>query len=162
MTSRAFTNATKKFRTQSKQPIVINGDMRIFQRGTTTTGVTASGYQSADRFTMDMADQGTFTLSQSTDVPTGQGFFNSFKLDCTTADTSLGASNRVAFRQVIEDQNFLPVKKGTSSAETLTVSFWVKSNKTGTYVLELYDLQNSRHCNKSYTIDSANTWEKRL
>jgi hypothetical protein len=143
-------------------PLIINGDMQIAQRGTSVTGVTSSGYASLDRFRMDMASQGTFTLSQSTDVPTGQGFLSSMKLDCTTADTSLGSDNRVAFRQIIEDQNCIPIKKGTANAETLTVAFWVKSNKTGTYVIELYDFANARQVSQSYTIDSANTWEKKV
>ena len=84
------------------------------------------------------------------------------KLDCTTADTVLGADNRVAFRQKIEDQNCIAIKKGTANAETLTVAFWVKSNKTGTYVIELYDFANARQVSQSYTIDSANTWEKKV
>jgi len=143
-------------------PLIINGDMQIAQRGATVTGVTSSGYASLDRYQMDMASQGTFTISQSTDVPTGQGFLNSMKLDCTTADASLGASDRVAFRQKIEDQNCIAIKKGTANAETLTVAFWVKSNKTGTYVIELYDFANARQVSQSYTIDSANTWEKKV
>jgi hypothetical protein len=143
-------------------PLIINGDMQIAQRGATVTGVTSSGYASLDRYQMDMSSQGTFTVSQSTDVPTGQGFLNSMKLDCTTTDASLGASDRVGFRQKIEDQNCIAIKKGTANAETLTVSFWVKSNKTGTYVIELYDFANSRQVSQSYTIDSANTWEKKV
>jgi hypothetical protein len=143
-------------------PLIINGDMQIAQRGATVTGVTSSGYASLDRYQMDMASQGTFTISQSSDVPTGQGFLNSMKLDCTTADIVLGADNRVAFRQKIEDQNCIAIKKGTANAETLTVAFWVKSNKTGTYVVELYDFANARQVSQSYTIDSANTWEKKV
>ena len=53
------------------------------------------------------------------------------------------------------------LKKGTASAESLTVSFWVKSNKTGTYTLEIQDQDNSRINAKTYTIDSASTWEKK-
>ena len=61
--------------------------------------------------------------------------------------------------QRIEDQDCIRTLKGTSSAKSLTASFWVKSNKTGTYILELYDSHNARQIEKSYTIDSANTWE---
>ena len=53
------------------------------------------------------------------------------------------------------------LKKGTSNAESITISFWVRSNKTGTYIVEIYDHDNSRHINKSYTINSADTWEKK-
>jgi hypothetical protein len=135
--------------------------MSIAQRGTSASGITSSGYQTVDRLTLDLNSAGTWTVSQDTDVPTGQGFSKSFKLACTTANASLSASNRIAFRQFFEGQMFQLLKKGTSNAESVTLSFWVKSNKTGTYVIELYDHDNSRHINKSYTINSADTWEKK-
>jgi len=62
--------------------------------------------------------------------------------------------------QKIEGQNLQYLKKGTSSAEQLTASFWVRSNKTGTYICELQDMDNSRTVSKAYTISSADTWEK--
>jgi hypothetical protein len=139
--------------------LIINGNMSVAQRGTSATGKTSAGYYSADRWRLDISSAGTWTQIQSTDVPTGQGFFNSTKLDCTTADGSLGASDRVFITQRIEDQNCVSSAKGTSDAKSLTASFWVKSNKTGTYILELYDSHNSRHISKSYTISSADTWE---
>lgn len=141
--------------------IIINGGMDIAQRGTSQASITAAGYYTIDRWRTDVVTAGTWTQSQSTEVPTGQGFFNSLKLDCTTADASLAAGDRVFYSHRIEDQNCTYLKKGTSSAESTTVSFWVKSNKTGTYICELFDSQNSRHINKSYTISSADTWEKK-
>ena len=141
--------------------IIINGDMSQSQRSTSVSSITSAGYYTVDRWRTDVVTAGTWTQSQSTDVPTGQGFFNSLKLDCTTADASLAAGDRVFYSHRIEDQNCTYLKKGTSSAESTTVSFWVKSNKTGTYICELFDSHNSRHINKSYTISSANTWEKK-
>ena len=141
--------------------ILINGDMSIAQRSTSESGVTASGYKTLDRFRMGGTVPGTWTWSQSTDVPTGQGFANSMKLDCTTADASLAANATFAIQQRIEAQNLQYLKKGTSSAESVTLSFWVKSNKTGTYICELEDSDNTRHISKSYTINSASTWEKK-
>jgi hypothetical protein len=141
--------------------IIINGDMSIAQRGTSQASITSAGYYTVDRWRTDIVTAGTWTQTQSTEVPTGQGFFNSLKLDCTTADASLAAGDRVFYSHRIEDQNCTYLKKGTSSAESTTVSFWVKSNKTGTYICELFDSQNSRHINKSYTISSADTWEKK-
>ena len=64
--------------------------------------------------------------------------------------------------QRIEGQNLQYLKKGTSSAESTTLSFWVRSTKTGTYICELQDVDNSRSISKSYTISSADTWEKKL
>ena len=142
--------------------LIINGDMSIAQRGTSKTGITSTGNYVLDRFKTDVVNAGTWTLIQSTDVPTGQGFGNSLKFDCTTADGSLASGDRVFMGHRIEDQfcNFL--KKGTSSAESVTVSFWVRSNKTGTYICELFDSHNTRGISKSYTIDAADTWEKKI
>ena len=141
--------------------IIINGGMDIAQRGTSVSGITSSSYNTIDRMRTIVGSQGTWTQSQSTDVPTGQGFAKSFKLDCTTADASPSASDSLSMQQKIEGQNVQYLKKGTSSAESLTCSFWVKSNKTGTYILEIDDADNGRNINKSYTISSANTWEKK-
>jgi len=145
---------------QSKN-IIINGDMSIAQRGTSATGLTGGAYNTADRFYLNMGTAGTWTNTISTDVPTGQGFAKSFKLDCTTANASLSAGSYMTVQQRFEGQNLQYIKKGTSSAESLTLSFWVKSNKTGTYIALLKDNDNGRDISKSYTISSANTWEKK-
>ena len=145
---------------QSKN-IIINGDMSIAQRATSVTGNTAGGYTTVDRWNTILTTAGTYTISQSTDVPSGQGFANSMKFDCTTADASLAAGDNMRLQSKFEGQNLQYLKKGTSNAESLTCSFWVKSVKTGTYILELEDKDNSRKISKSYTISSANTWEKK-
>ena len=145
---------------QSKN-IIINGDMSIAQRSTSVTGITGQGYNTVDRYATFLTTLGTWTQSQSTDVPTGQGFATSLKMDCTTADASPAAGDRLLIQQKIEGQNLQYIKKGTSDAESLTVSFWVKSNKTGTYIAELFDNDNTRQISKSYSISSANTWEKK-
>ena len=151
--------------TVGSKNIIINGDMSIAQRGTTATGLGNgdTGYHTVDRFEFfeGGSTTGEFTQSQSTDVPSGQGFGYSLKMDCTTADASLGASDEIQFRQKFEGQNLQYLKKGTANAESLTLSFWVKSNKTGTYICELYEFDNTRQISKSYTIDSADTWEKK-
>jgi hypothetical protein len=141
--------------------IIINGDMSIAQRATSKTSITSSSYNTVDRFGSGVSSAGTWTQSQSTDVPSGQGFAKSLKMDCTTAQGSLGSSDRLQIFQKFEGQNLQYLKKGTSSAESLTLSFWVKSNKTGTYICEIYDTDNTRHIAKSYTISSADTWEKK-
>ncbi len=151
--------------TSTNQPnfrnIIINGDMSIAQRGTSSSSVTSAAYRTVDRWYHNVTTMGTWTLSQSTDVPSGQGFAKSAKWDCTTADASPSGSDRIMFQQYIEGQNLQYLKKGTANAESLTASFWVKSNKTGTYIVEIRDVDNGRHISKSYTISSANTWEKK-
>ena len=143
--------------------IIINGDMSIAQRGTSESGITdgGSGYRTMDRWQTTVISSGTWTQSQDTDVPSGQGFSKSLKMDCTTANASLSANSSLNIQGRFEGQNLQYLKKGTSSAESLTMSFWVKSNKTGTYIVEIRDRDNSRDFSKSYTISSADTWEKK-
>lgn len=147
--------------------IIINGGMDISQRGTSFTGLgdTDSQY-TLDRF--KWSEEGStgdaeFTITQSTDVPTGQGFATSLKIDCTTADTSVASTNIVYIEQRVEGQNLQYLKYGTSSAESTTLSFWVKSNKTGTYTVNaLGDISGSgKLYSQAYTISSADTWEKK-
>jgi len=142
-------------------PLIINGDMSVAQRGTSSSSVSGNGYFASDRFKNIISSLGTWTVSQSTDVPTGQGFVTSLKMDCTTADASPSASDNNVVAQIIEGQNAQLLKKGTSNAESVTLSFWVKSNKTGTYICELYDVDNTRQISQAYTISSSNTWEKK-
>ena len=141
--------------------LLINGQMAIFQRSTSTS-VSTDTYSTVDRFRTSVGSMGVFTVSRSTDVPSGQGFGYSTKWDCTTADASPAASDFVIFQQQMEGQNLQHILKGDSSnAKKLTLSFWVKSNKTGTYAVQLYDNDNTRTISKTYTISSASTWEKK-
>jgi hypothetical protein len=141
--------------------IIINGDMSVAQRATSASSITTSGYRTVDRFTIDMTTLGTWTISQDTDVPTGQGFATSLKLDNTTADGSPGSNDALQIVQKFEGQNLQHLKKGTASAESLTLSFWIKATKTGTNIVELYDLDNGRQISQSYTVDSTDTWEQK-
>ena len=145
-------------------PLIINGDMSVAQRGAGPSGAFASsGYsEGPDRFKVVLSSMGNWKSAQTTTVPTGQGFSKSFQLDCDAADASPAASDSVQFVQYMEGQNLQSLKKGTSNAESITVSFWVRSNKTGTYTLELYDNDNARQISKTYTINSADTWEKKI
>ena len=143
--------------------LIINGDMSVAQRGTKAVGgSTGLHYGGCDRLRVyQETTASAYTLSQDTNVPTAQGFAKSFKLDVTTADTSLTAGDRVDLIYRFEGQELQHIKKGTSSAESLTLSFWVSSPKTGTHIVELFDSDNTRQISKSYTVSSANTWEKK-
>ena len=139
--------------------IVINGDMQIAQRSTSVASITTSNYYTVDRFQTFLNTLGTWTQSQSTDVPSGYGFANSFKMDCTSADASPASGDLLIVAQKFEGQNLQYLKKGTANASPLTASFWVKSTKTGTFIVELYDIDNNRQISKSYTVNTTNTWE---
>jgi hypothetical protein len=140
--------------------IVINGDMSIAQRATTKVGI-GFEYGTVDRWQTVQGNLGAFTQSQSTDVPTGEGFAKSLKMDCTTADASPASGDELYIRQLFEGQNLQYLKKGTANAVSLTASFWVKSTKTGTFIVELVDDDNLRSISKSYTVNTTNTWEKK-
>jgi hypothetical protein len=141
--------------------IVINGDMSIAQRSTSVASITAAGYYTVDRMNLALSSLGTWTQSQSTDVPTGQGFATSLKMDCTTADAAPAAGGFLVIRQLFEGQNLQYLKKGTANAVSLTASFWVKSTKTGTFILELFDVDNTRQISAAYTVNVTDTWEKK-
>jgi hypothetical protein len=144
----------------SNRNLVINGAMTVSQRGTSEASVTSSQYADApDRFKVEMNTAGTWTVSQSTTAPAG--FSNSYKFDCTTADGSLGAGDYIHLSHYFEGQNLQHLQKGSSAAQKVTLSFYVRSAKTGTYIVEFFDQDNNRSISKSYTIDAANTWEKK-
>jgi hypothetical protein len=148
----------------SNRNMLYNGAMVVNQRGYTSAASTTTGY-SVDRWNYDHNSDSVVAVGQSTSAaaqPTGQGFTNSLHVRVTTADNSLGASQYARIRQKIEGYDVQSIKKGSSNAEPLTLSFWVRSSKTGTYICEVFDTDNTRQCSKSYTIDAANTWEKKI
>ena len=139
----------------SNRNLLINGEFRVNQRGD-QTGITSSSY-TLDRWNLSPANGGTWSVSQSTDTP--DGFANSIKLDCTTANTSLASGAYILFRQKLEGQDVQAFAKGTSSAKQFAVSFYVKTNKSGVYTVELRDNNNSRTCSKTFTVSDAN-WNR--
>ena len=141
--------------------VIINGAMQVAQRGTSTAGITATGYYTADRWVAHFVTLGTWTNSLETDAPTGSGFRNSLKMLCTTADASPAAGDQVAVRYRLEGQNVQQFLKGTASAKPFSLSFWVKSNVTGTYIVELRDIGNTRFVSASYTVAVSAAWEKK-
>ena len=76
-------------------------------------------------------------MTQTADGPSG--FANCLKLDCTTADTSIAAVRIIYIHQRFEGQDLQQIKKGTSDAELITVSFYVKASAAFTFGVELYD-----------------------
>ena len=144
--------------------LIINGDMQIAQRATSVTGITTGGYYTVDRWKHQLSGGGTYTQAQtaltSSDAPFADGFSQSVKYDCTTAYTSANSFN--VHRQIIEGQNLQQLAYGTSSAKSLTLSFWVKSNVTGTAVASLYSVDSNKQISQTYTIDATNTWEYKI
>jgi hypothetical protein len=136
--------------------LIINGAMQVAQRGTSATGVGGNAsYPTLDRFRQNTSNTaGRFTMSQVavTDLP---GFANALKLECTTADTSIAANELGIIMQRIEGQDLQQLKKGTSSAEPVTVSFYVKGNASATYTLELSDNDNNRQISQTFSVTTS-------
>jgi len=145
-----------------RRNLLYNGAMQIAQRGTSVAGITGTGYYTADRWRITLTTLGTWTQSVENDAPDGSGFSKSVKMLCTTANSSPAAGDSLRFRQFLEGQDLQRIAKGTSSAQQLTVSFWVKANVTGTYIIELFDNDNSKFVSSSYTVASSATWERKV
>ena len=139
--------------------MVINGDMAVAQRISSSTGQSTSGIKVVDQFHYVHGGGGTSDISQSSTAP--DEFKNSLKIECNAADGSLGAGEFVGIRHHIEAQNCQRLLYGTSSAKSITLSFHVRSKQTGTYAVNLYLDDDSRQFTKTYAISSADTWEKK-
>jgi len=145
----------------SNRNLIFNGAMQIAQRSNSVTTITTNdAVLTADRWKITTGSLGTWTMNVESNGPTSTGLRNSSNLICTTANTSPPAGSYLIFKQDMEGQMMQSIKKGTPGAEQVTVSFWVKSSNTGTFIAEMIDNDNSRSCSQSYTINAANTWEK--
>jgi len=148
--------------------VIINGAMVVNQRGFTgSSGATGNTAYAIDRFRIEHTQDGAVSAGQTTMNSTfggnayADGFQSALHYRVTTADASLAAGQYALIRQFIEGFNVQGFKKGTANAQQYTLSFWVRSSLTGTYIVELEDFDNTRQVSKSYTIDTANTWEKK-
>ena len=136
---------------------IINGGMVISQRGTSFVSP-ASAY-TIDRWEMEENTDGTVTVTQDTDAPTGFSFSQKFTV--TSADASLAATQDLIVGQYIEGFNTADLVFGSASAATVTLSFWVKSSLTGTFGGALQNSARTRSYPFTYTISSASTWEQK-
>ena len=142
-----------------RKNLIINGGFDVWQRGT-STALTVSAYVS-DRFYSSLAGatSSRFTVSKSSDAPDGAS--NSLKWECTTAEPTIGTTSAVYNDYRFEGQDVQQLAYGTSGAKSVTLSFWVKSNKVGTYVAWFYNATAVRHNAGTYAVDTADTWEKK-
>ena len=145
----------------SHRNVWMNGNFGVAQRGTQQTSVTSlSGYATGgpDRCYINITNHGTWTVKQGTDGP--PGFKSCMEMIATTGDSSVASNASVRWWQRFEGQDLQRFMKGTSSAKQFALSFYIKSSTTGTYAFELLDYDSgNRHMVKTYTVDSADTWE---
>jgi hypothetical protein len=135
---------------------IINGAMMIDQRNAGASVTANDGVFAVDRFRFSMTQSSKGTGQQSSVTPAG--FTNSL-LFTSTASTSLGASDQFAIVQPIEGFNIADLGWGTANAQTVTLSFWVRSSLTGTFGGALQNQSANRSYPFTYTISSANTFE---
>ena len=159
-------SSAKLFATNlGRRNLIINGNMNIAQRATSATNVGAVGnagtYNAQDRWNFFEygSTSARWTQSVSTDVPASSTHTSSLKLDCTTASGTVAAGNRQQVMQIIEAQDLQHLRYGSAAAKKITLSFWVKSSVTGKNYCWLYHNDGVRFSYKSYTVNSANTWE---
>ena len=144
-----------------RRNLIINGAMNVAQRDTSVASLTSSGYRTCDRFKISISSLGTWTVTQESDAPSG--FRNSLKVLATAADASPAAGDFIFINYGVEAQDLQCLSYGNSSAKPSTLSFWVKSNKTGNASVELQQDDNSdKQVSLQYNIASADTWEKKV
>jgi len=142
--------------------LIINGAMQVAQRGAGPFTNASGGYQTVDRFKLSGTMGGNFTLEQASDAPSGSGFNKSFKALAPTGFSSPTPTASAKIVTSIEGQNLQQLLKGSSSALPVTLSFWVKSVVTGTYIFELVDDDSNRSISTAYSVSASNTWEKKV
>jgi len=136
-----------------RKNMVINGAMQIAQRGTDVAWA-SNGYLALDRFnTANNSTAGRFSMKQTADGPSG--FANCLELDVTTADTSIAAAEHMVLQYKFEGQDLQQLKKGTSDAESFTISFYVKGNGNATYMCEVIDRDNTRLIHQQFAVTSS-------
>jgi hypothetical protein len=146
-----------------KRNRIINGNMLIDQRnaGANVSVGTATSTYTLDRWRVyhDTAITSNITAQQSTTVPT-TGYINSQILTNGTAATAAAADSNI-IQQRIEGLNVTDLNFGSSTAATVTLSFWIRSSLTGTFGVTLSNSAQNRSYVSTYTINSANTWEQK-
>ena len=154
-------------RRPNSKPLIINGDMVVAQRGTSTASITGGAFYTVDRFETANSGAfiGTWTQTQeslSSGSPFTDGFAKSLKMDCTTANGSPTANSQCRLDYKFEGQDLQLLKHGTANAEKTTLSFWIKATKTGTNIVKMYKPDADRSCSIAYTVSSSDTWEYKV
>ena len=152
----------------SHKNMIINGAMSVSQRNdvSTTNSNTSRQYGGPDRFHQyyyqsDETARYDFKQGGASDSPVDKGFSNVAHLDVTTAQTSITAGQSIWTGYRMEGYDGAHLKYGHSDAESVTLSFWIKSSVTGIYTILLGHTNDDERYVTTYTVNSADTWEKK-
>jgi len=135
---------------------IINGAMVVNQRN---TAVSTSDTYTVDRWQFVKSNDATESAAQNTDAPAG--FTYSLRDTISVGDASIAATQFSGFKQPIEGYNIADFGFGTANAQSVTVSFWVRSSVTGQYTGNIANSGYTRMCPFNFTINTANTWEQK-
>ena len=150
-TAKITDNGGNQFANRNK---IINGEFRINQRN--HSGSAGHNVYTLDRWKYARSANTEFSQDQSTETP--DGFANSVKMTSIGSNGSTGANDYAYWRYHIEGQDLQDLSKGTSAAKAFTLSFYFKSDVTGTFAISIQD-ENSRMCNATYTVSNTN-WNR--
>jgi hypothetical protein len=109
-----------------------------------------------DRFRGHCTQTSKLTAQRSSTAPAG--FSNSLLLTSSSA-YSVTSGDIFVLGQGIEGFNVGDLGWGTANAQTITLSFWVRSSLTGTFGGALRNSAGNRAYPFTYTISVANTFE---
>jgi hypothetical protein len=164
ITNSGTANNFTSYRPNAK-PLIINGNMAVSQRGTSFSPSGSSTTMTTDRFAYDVTGSGTgdATITQEADAPASTNLRKSLKISPDATETLSGGEN-IVFTTSLEGQDVQVLGHGTSSPPKATLSFWVKSSKTGTYCVQIKEegVSNESYLLYEYSISSANTWEQKI
>lgn len=137
---------------------IINGDMRVDQRNA-GAAVTTDGSYPVDRFRMNLSAGAGISAQRSTAVvPTG--FTHALGLTVTSTKTP-AAADQFDITHKVEGLNVADLAWGSASAQSITLSFWVRASVTGTYAVAVMNAANNRSYVANYTVSASNTWEQK-
>jgi hypothetical protein len=141
----------------TRKNYLINGEMRVAQRGTSFVSPASSTFI-LDRYQYFNNSTATHTVTRDTDVPTlaqaGYLFQNSLRLNLTAADTSIAAGDFMIIQQKMEGYVFQSLAQ-----KPMNISFWVKATLPGTYCVALRNSGTDRSFVAEYVVNASNTWE---
>lgn len=153
VTAAKLANSGYELGTRNK---IINGKMDIAQRGTNFAGLVGGPAYTLDRFAYYSVG-GLVTISQQADAPSSNEFQNSLRVAVTTADTSIATTDVTVIEQKIEGYNVRDL-----IGRTFTLSFWVRSSKTGIHCVAFRNSGLNRSYIAEYSVSAANTWEYKI
>lgn len=140
---------------------IINGGMVIDQRNSGASLTPSDTSYGLDRWSFRLTQSSKFTTQQNAGAVTPPVGYTNYLGVTSSSAYSVTSSDFFTLVQYIEGYNVADLRWGTSDAQTVTLSFWVRSSLTGTFGGSFNSTNNGRSYTFTYTISAANTWERK-